>query len=110
MMTFIATKQALRNIGLEKERGHWVVTTYLNGKVSLYDSKLIGKLPRSLEEQICKVYQNAVVDDNLLVAVIGYSNSLRLVPANVVSWLLSMDTMLYVVMTHHKYRLLKTVK
>ena len=48
-----------------------MVTTYLNGKVSLYDSKFTGKLPRSLEEQICKVYQNVVVDDNLLVAVVA---------------------------------------
>ena len=46
-----------------------MVTTYLNGNVSLYDSKFTGKFPRSLEEQICKVYQNALVDDNLVVAV-----------------------------------------
>ena len=35
----------------------------------MYDSKFAGKLTRSLEQQICHVYQSAV-DDNLLVSVV----------------------------------------
>ena len=46
-------------------------TAYLKGEVRLYDSKFTGKLTRSLEQQICQVYQNAIIDGNLLVSVIG---------------------------------------
>ena len=54
----------------EPKREHWVATTYLEGEVTLYDSKVNGSLSRSLEQQICQIYQGAIVDGNLLVLVV----------------------------------------
>ena len=55
----------------EPEREHWVATTYLDGQVQLYDSKFTGRLSTCLTKQICQIYQNAVVDERLLVAVVA---------------------------------------
>ena len=46
-----------------------MITAYIRGEVRVYDSKFTGKLPRSLKLQICQVYQKAVENDGLLVAV-----------------------------------------
>ena len=46
-----------------------MVTSYISGEVRLYDSKFSGRLPKSIEQQICQVYRNAVVNGSLPVAV-----------------------------------------
>ena len=48
-----------------------MATSYINGEVLLYNSKFTGKLSRSLEQQICQIYQSAVVNDRLRVAVVA---------------------------------------
>ena len=53
----------------EPECQHWVVTAYIDGQVWLYDSKFTGNLSTCLTNQICQVYQNAVVDENLVAVV-----------------------------------------
>ena len=55
----------------EPEREHWVATAYIDGQVRLYDSLFSGKISNSLSKQICQVYQNAVVDESLPVAVVA---------------------------------------
>ena len=44
---------------------------YLEGEVRLYDSTFTGKLARRLEQQICQVYQSAIIDGNLLVTTVA---------------------------------------
>ena len=67
---YITLSKALQ-FHFESEREHWVATSYINGDVLLYDSKLTGKLLRSLEQQICQIYQNAVVNGRLVVAAVA---------------------------------------
>ena len=55
----------------EPERQQWVATAYIDGQVWLYDSKFTGNLSTCLTNQICQVYRNAVVDENLLAAIVA---------------------------------------
>ena len=56
---------------IEPERQHWVATAYIDGQVRLYDSNFTGSLSTCLTKQICQVYQNAVMDERLLVPVVA---------------------------------------
>ena len=54
----------------EPENQHWVTTEYIDGEVRLYDSSFNGRLCRSLEFQICRIYANAATEGNILVTVV----------------------------------------
>ncbi len=41
-----------------KERQHWVVSSFTNGKLKLYDSWSTGGLTSSLEVQLAQIYGN----------------------------------------------------
>ena len=73
---YITSSKALQ-FHFESEQEHWLATSYINGDVQLYDSKFTRKLLRSLELQICQIYQNAVVNGSLLVAVQQQTGSIE---------------------------------
>ena len=52
------------------EQKHWVVTSYLDGEVRLYDSCFPGKLSKSLEQQIAQVYYKAQGEDTLNITIV----------------------------------------
>lgn len=49
------------------ERQHWVVSSYHQGEVKLYDSLFNGKLTPSLEIQIAQLYRPANLDSKIMV-------------------------------------------
>ena len=55
----------------EPEQKHWVTIAFIDGQVRLYDTLFTGNLSTSLSQQICQVYQNAVVDGSLPIAVMA---------------------------------------
>lgn len=71
----------------EPERKHWVATAYIDGQVRLYDGKFTGSLSTCLTKQICQVYQNAVVDERLLVAVVAVQQQTGATECGAMEWL-----------------------
>ena len=66
MWTFIyATIQIL----FVEEREHWVVFSFINEKLSLYDSCANGELTPSLEVQLAQTFQNFAVNSKLKVQI-----------------------------------------
>ena len=54
----------------EPERAYWVATAYIDGEVRLFDSSFNGRLSRSIEYQICRVYRDTATEGNILVMVV----------------------------------------
>lgn len=52
------------------ERNHWVATSYLQGEVQIYDSKLNGRLSAHLQEQLVQIYRPAIQNDGLIVTAV----------------------------------------
>ena len=66
MHTFVFT---VIQILFVEEREHWVVSSFVNGKLSLYDSCATGELTPSLEVQLAQIYQNFAVNSRLKVQI-----------------------------------------
>ena len=54
----------------ELERDHWVVSSYIDAEVRLYDSLSNGKISNSLSVQLAELYRPAIRNDLLPVTLV----------------------------------------
>lgn len=54
----------------DRERLHWVTSSYSNGEVLLYDSSSTGTVSLSLQSQLTEIYKNVIKDNMLMVTIV----------------------------------------